>query len=191
MTHAAIAALVAALALSGLAFWLWPRRKTPRHIALGAGPPILVLAEPRAGVWPFLRALRRIAEDRRLIGCDGVSGDQAEAARRLIRALDLKRPLLIARGRAARAGLALAAEGAVGGLVLVAPKGPKRPRAADPLFPPTIIVSDGRVQHQALMAALPTVERISAPRLGRAPERKRPDLIAAALERLEELAAAR
>ncbi|MGE3142141.1 MAG: hypothetical protein AB7L65_02365 [Hyphomonadaceae bacterium] len=183
---ALIAALAATLAALALAFLLALRRARtpPSLITSGEGPPLLLVAAPRAPIAPFAAALEALAGRYRLVALDRARPGQAERAAVAL----TEKPIVAAHGAGALAALRLGHLGRVRGVVLIAPP-PLKLRAADVLFPPTIILADGRAHLRALTAALPTVERIAAPGLGLRPERRRPDLVEAALSRLEEMIA--
>lgn len=182
MSVEAVAALAAALGGAALLIWLIAdaraRARLPALLEHGEGPPILLIADnPGRAQALFKIACAHIAE-RRLIA--PVRADPARCVE--------GRPIVIAHGRGCRVALALAARGRVAALVLIAPRA-KPPAAADILFPPAVLLADSRARLRALCDALPTFERIAAKGLGRFPHRRRPDLLLAALDRAETLAA--
>ncbi len=170
MTPAALAALgIGAALLLAIAMHVMEK---PQSIRAGRGQAVLVL-------WP---------------------GDPGSAVRKLAREtpeefgfdtrpLKGAKPIVLAHATAARRALRLAAKGQVRALVLVSPKA-AAPAAADIAFPPAVIVEENPARVSDLMAALPTAELISAPKLGHSPQKRRPDLIAQALRRAAAMAEA-
>jgi pimeloyl-ACP methyl ester carboxylesterase len=186
MTAPAVAAFAAA-ALAGAALLVWLIFRPRRVVAFerGDGPPLLLLPAPEERGAPLFKALRSLAETHRLIALR--KGVSARRTAKWMLAHELDAPIVIAHREGCHAALKLAQDGRASGLVLIAPPKLRAP-SADVLFPPTVIVSAHADRTAALVAELPTVERIAAPRLGNNPQKKRPDLIAAALARVEAMA---
>lgn len=185
MTAPAVAALAAAALASAVLLWLFFRSQRLPALERGEGPALLLLASPEEPAAPLFRALRALSETHRLIAPR--KGVSARRAVKWMLAHDLSAPIVIAHREGCLEALKLALNGQASGLILIAPPKLKAP-AADVLFPPTVIVSADAARAAALIAELPTVERIAAPRLGNNPQKKRPDLIAAALARVEAMA---
>lgn len=167
----AAAGLLAALLLAILFHVMEP----PQSIRAGRGQAVLVLwpEHPRRAV----RALARQTPEEFAFDTRPQHG---------------AKPIVLAQGVAAPRALRLAAKGKVRAVVLVAPRVSATPEASlvDAFFPPVIVVDAQRARTAGLLASLPTAELITAPDMGRAPQKRRPELIAQALRRAAAMAEA-
>lgn len=170
-TAIAAAGLLAAILLAVLFHVLEP----PQSIRAGRGQAVLVL-------WPDhpRRAVRALAR---------VTPEEFAFDTRLQHGA---RPIVLAHGVAAPGALRLAAKGRARAVVLVTPKRAAVPaewRGGGP-FPPVIVLDTHQRRVAGLLAVLPAAELITAPDLGHAPQKRRPELIAQALRRASAMAEA-